>query len=283
MRIFLTGQDGFIGSEIYRQAREAGHEVKGLEKPFRIANPPWEEIAAFAPEVCIHCAWIATPGVYLESPENIKHREWSLAMIRRLAELGTRRFVLAGTCAEYGASVHPLREAEEPGPTTLYGREKNLLRLQLEQEALRSGFDLIWARIFYPYGPGEHPDRLISFLIRNAVSGKESLLKQPGALRDYIHVQDISRAFLLLAEKATPGIFNIGTGKGVRLSELKSLVESTFGIGQGQFGGDGSSVATDAVVANTSRISELGWRPQFDIKEGLSTYLPPPINPNHER
>lgn len=274
MRIFLTGQNGFIGGEILRQARAAGHEIMGLEKPFRMVHPPWEEIASFAPEVCIHCAWIATPGVYLESPENVEHREWSLALIRRLAELGTRRFVIAGTCAEYGHSAHPLRETETPLPSTLYGREKNLLRLQLEEEALRSGFDLLWTRIFYPYGPGEHPNRLVSFLIRNALSGKESQLKQPGALRDYIHVQDIARAFLLLAEKGDPGIFNIGTGEGVCLSALRSIVESSFGAGQGYPGHDDLFGVTDTIVANISRISALGWAPKFDIKRGLATYPP---------
>ena len=152
MKIFLTGQDGFIGREILRQARAAGHEVMGLEKPFRVENPPWDAIAAFAPEVCIHCAWIATPGVYLESPENVQHREWSLGMIRRLAAMGTRRFVVAGTCAEYGASNDLLCEEEEPFPLTLYGREKNLLRVALSEESMKLGFELLWARIFYPYG-----------------------------------------------------------------------------------------------------------------------------------
>jgi nucleoside-diphosphate-sugar epimerase len=275
MRIFLTGQGGFIGSEILRLAVDAGHEVMGLEKPFRMANPPWAEIAAFAPEVCIHCAWIATPGLYLESPENVQHREWSLAMIRKLAEMETRRFVVAGTCAEYGSSLDPLRETAEPRPRTLYGREKNLLRIQLEEESLRSSFDLIWARIFYPYGPEEHPDRLISFLIRNAMLGKESPLKHPSALRDYIHVQDIARAFLLLAETGKPGIFNIGTGEGVCLSALRSLVDCSFGTGLCQPEGDGSWAVTDAVVADISRISELGWKPRFVIKEGLSTYTCP--------
>lgn len=276
MKIFLTGQDGFIGGEILRQARAAGHEVMGLEKPFRMANPRWDAISAFEPEVCIHCAWIATPGEYLDSPENIHHREWSRSMIRRLAAMGTRRFVVAGTCAEYGPSDQPLREEDEPGPTTLYGREKNLLRIQLDKDALQSGFDLIWARIFYPYGPGEHPDRLISFLIRNALSGKESPLKQPMAVRDYIHVEDIARSFLLLAEKADSGIFNIATGEGMRVSEMRSLVVSAFEKGHVTFACEQSSRVTDSVVADISRISELGWKPLFAIKEGLTTYLHPP-------
>jgi nucleoside-diphosphate-sugar epimerase len=210
--------------------------------------------------------------VYLEALENIDHREWSLTMIRKLTEIGTKRFVVAGTCAEYGTSSNPLREEEIPAPTTLYGREKNLLRIQLEKDRIQSGVDLIWTRIFYPYGPGEHPDRLISFLIQNAIAGKESPLKQPAALRDYIHVQDIAQALLLLAAKAKSGIFNIGTGKGVRLSFLRSLVDTEHGKSHRKSDHEHAGEVQDAVIADVSRISALGWKPQFDIKEGLSTY-----------
>ena len=274
MRIFLTGQDGFIGGEVLRQARAAGHEVLGLEKPFRMENPPWEKIGAFAPEACIHCAWIATPGEYLESPENICHREWSLTMIERLAAIGTRRFVVAGTCAEYGCSTDPLREESEPDPSTLYGCQKNLLRVQLQEAAVGSGFELLWARLFYPYGPGEHPDRLISLLIRNAMQGKRTALKQPGALRDYIHVQDVAQGLLLLAEKGAPGIFNLGTGKGTRLTELRTLVEEACGRDLVRSGADGPEEDSDRVVADITRISAFGWSPRFDITRGLNTYFP---------
>ncbi len=274
MRIFLTGQDGFIGGVILRQAHSLGHEVMGLKKPFRMADPPWEEIAAFNPGVCIHCAWIATPGVYLESPENVLHREWSLAMIRKLAAMGTRRFVVAGTCAEYGPSDHPLREDEEAAPSTLYGREKNLLRTALEEESMKMGFELLWGRIFYPYGPSEHPDRLISFLIRNALEGKESALKHPLAVRDYIHAEDLARAFLLLAERGHPGIYNVGSGQGVRLSELRDHVLGAFGSAPKIMGNIRESSFSDAIVADVSKISALGWHPLFDIKKGLSTYPP---------
>jgi nucleoside-diphosphate-sugar epimerase len=275
MRLFLTGQEGFIGKEILRLAREAGHEVMGLERPFRMANPPWEKISEFAAEACIHCAWIATPGEYLESPQNIDHREWSVALVRKLASMGTRRFVIAGTCAEYGPSQHPLQEGAGASPSTLYGREKNLLRVALEEESVRFGFELLWARIFYPYGPGEHPDRLISFLIRNAIEGRESHLKNPFAVRDYIHVEDLARAFLVLAEAGTPGIYNIGTGQGVRLSEIRKNVLQVFGGASMETATLLPAGSVDEVVADNSRISALGWSPLFDIKKGLLTYPPP--------
>jgi nucleoside-diphosphate-sugar epimerase len=183
--------------------------------------------------------------------------------------------VVAGTCAEYGHSDHPLREDIEPAPSTLYGREKNLLRVALEEESSRLGFELLWARIFYPYGPHEHPERLISFLIRNAVEGRESPLKQPFAVRDYIHVGDLARAFLVLAESGLPGTYNIGTGRGVRLSEIRDAVLQAFGSACPTTATDLTAGPTDEVVADISRISALGWAPLFDIKKGLSTYLPP--------
>lgn len=275
MRIFLTGHEGFIGQEIHSLAREAGHDVMGLEKPFRMASPPWEKLAQFAPDVCIHCAWIATPGIYLESPENTAHREWSLDLVRKLAQTGTRRFVIAGTCAEYGPSDHPLREEMPPAPSTLYGREKNLLRVTLEEESAALGLELLWARIFYPYGPGEHPDRLISFLIRNALEGKESPLKQPHAVRDYIHIRDLARAFLMLAEAGPSGVYNVGTGRGLKLAEIRDQVLSSFGNAPLAVTADGPVGGRDEVVADISKISALGWSPLFDIKKGLATYPPP--------
>jgi len=246
----------------------------GLEKPFRMANPPWDAIAAFRPEVCIHCAWIATPGVYLESPKNVHHREWSLTMIRRLAAMGTRRFVVAGTCAEYGASNEPLREEEEASPVTIYGREKNLLRVALEEESMKLGFELLWTRIFYPYGPAEHPQRLISSLIRGWETGNPLRLNNPQCVRDYIHVEDVATALLVIAEQRMMGTINVGTGIGVRLGEMDCLVRERMGISL-EVGVSllDSMGLHDSVIADSKKLKSLGWNPQYDIKSGINSFF----------
>jgi len=96
VKILLTGPTGFIGSAFARLAVGRGHQVAGLIIPAEaipVAMPPgerltwlrgtlddapWDALAAFGAEVCMHTAWITTPGVYLEAPENHGFLESSL-------------------------------------------------------------------------------------------------------------------------------------------------------------------------------------------------------------
>ena len=80
----------------------------------------------------------------------------------RLRGLGPSHIVGVGTCIEYQITNAPLSEAHTPvAPTTLYSRCKNALREALEAEARRDGWLFCWGRVFYPYGVGEHPARLV--------------------------------------------------------------------------------------------------------------------------
>jgi dTDP-6-deoxy-L-talose 4-dehydrogenase (NAD+) len=275
MKIFLTGQEGFIGREILRQARQAGHEVLGLEKPFRMANPPWEEIAAFAPDICIHSAWIATPGEYTTSPLNTLHRRWSVDLIKGLAKSGVAHFVVMGTCAEYAASVAPLNEEGSPlNPPSLYAREKAALHHDLIKLEKELGFTLSWARIFYPYGPEEHPQRLISSLVRGWKTGNPLHLINPESVRDYIHVEDVATALLVIAEQRIAGAVNVGTGTGVRLGEMDSLIRERMGIPhEVVFSPMESSGLNDSVVADSKKLKSLGWKPRYDIKSGINSFF----------
>ena len=144
MNILLTGGTGFGGSAFSIRARARGHRIGALVRPATahthglqdennlswlhgtMADPPWRAIEKFAPEACVHAAWIATPGIYLESSENRDHLRWSIDLARRLREMGLRRFISLGTCIEYKidpTSCVPLREDKTPvQPLSFYAR-----------------------------------------------------------------------------------------------------------------------------------------------------------------
>ena len=284
MRLLVTGGSGFLGSALVRAALARAHEIAVLSRtPHRqhdapvtwlagsLAEPPWAEIARFAPAACIHAAWIATPGIYLESPENQAWTRWSLDFLGRLPALGVQQMVALGTCIEYRMTGQPLREDTTPlAPDSAYARGKCELHERLRSDPLLTGTSLAWARIFYPYGEGEHPARLASSLIGRLIRGEPVMLKTPHSVKDYIHAEDVATALLAVVERKFAGSINIGTGEGVTVETIARRLADALGRPD-LIGVPANPVADplDFVVADAGRLHSLGWRPQVTLAAGL--------------
>ena len=180
-----------------------------------LEQSPWGgKLPRFRADVCIHTAWITTPGIYLESPENEQYLQWSLDLAHQLRNIGVNHFVGAGTCIEYQISAAPLSEERTPvDPTTLYARCKNALRETLAAAAQKGGWHFCWGRVLYPYGVGEHPARLCSSLIQKLRRGEKLVLKTPNSRKDYIYIEDLAAAILLTVEKRFYGHDQLGLGQ----------------------------------------------------------------------
>jgi nucleoside-diphosphate-sugar epimerase len=286
VKILLTGPDGFIGAAFAAEALGAGHEVAGLFLPGRepglvmsgmqrltgsLASPPWDAIEQWAPEVCVHTAWVTEPGEYLESPANDQFLSWSRVWFEHLVRLGVKRLVGLGTCIEYQPGPQPLEEDRTPVvPGSRYARCKDALRRFGERLACERGAAFTWIRIFYPYGPGEHPERLCSSLIRRLSAGETVELRTPESRKDYVYIEDVARAMLRILDSGCPGCINVGTGTGVAVAELARRIAVLLGR-EGQV--ERASVAADDpfpfVVADATRLRSLGWRPQVSLEAGL--------------
>lgn len=293
MKILLTGPTGFIGSEFARLATKQGHRVAGLVMPSEtlptdlpasdnltwlrgsLEQAPWDLIDAFAPEVCLHTAWITTPGVYLESPENHRFLAASRAFLARTAEAGARHLMTLGTCIEYQISGAPLKEDSSPvAPTTTYSRCKNELRIWMEAEGRRLGVRTCWGRVFYPYGPREHPSRLCSSIISQLRKGERVVLKTPNSTKDYIFIEDLALAILNVLENRFEGTINLGTGIGVSVREIASTLGHL--LKRSDLVQEPENPAADPfgyVVADSTRLRALGWSPAFTMRQGLEAIL----------
>lgn len=285
MRLLVTGGSGFLGSAVARHALAAGHDVAILSRQPAVAAgtkgsvpisgdlaaPPWQAIADFRPESVLHAAWIATPGVYLESPTNADWVRWSLAFATRLPDLGVRHLTVLGTCIEYAITGKPLREGETPlAPASPYARAKAELHSALVSAFAGTDTGLAWARIFYPYGPNEHPARLASSLLSRVLAGQPITLKTPNSTKDYIHEDDVARALLTVVGTGFQGSINIGTGEGVTVGLLaRTLAEFAGRPDLVVLPADAPRDPLDFVVADASRLHSLGWRPQVALVDGL--------------
>lgn len=179
------------------------------------------------PDVVIHLAWSHVRG---GSPHFLRrsHLEVELPAQRRfvdgLLRSGLPRLVVLGTCQEYGLQHGPLSESMPIAPRTPYAQAKAELHEFTAARALSTGTVLLWARLFYVYGPGQPERSLWGGLMAAIQRGEETFPMSRGdQLRDYLPVQDVARILVDLAlDERAEGTVNVGSG---RPRSIRSLVE----------------------------------------------------------
>ncbi|BCU76908.1 UDP-glucose 4-epimerase [Luteolibacter sp. LG18] len=267
------------GHELTILAREGGREVPSDVE--RLAAPVGEWVSAVGSrsyDVCIHLAWIATPGVYLHSEENEIFADVTLALAEVLFRNGLRYFVGTGTCIEYSPDQSEIcvEDVTPTEPIHPYSLAKDRTRRGLEQLSVDAEAEFTWARVFYPYGPGEHPARTISSFLRELRSHRTVTLRNPGSVKDFIHVRDVATAFLKVAEGSAPrGVVNIGTGRGISIREIALRAAAATGADASLITavGDPPYDPYGWHVADIRKLSATGWRPEIDIDTGIRQIL----------
>ena len=286
-RVLVTGASGFLGRHCLDQL--AGpYEVHALTKstePEARSNLHIHRIDLFdskrlavllaeiRPSHLLHLAWITAPASYRDSADNLNWLSASALLLRAFAENGGQRVVTAGSCAEYDWDDGICDEASTPlRPTSLYGICKNALRESQEAYARQAGFSAAWGRIFFPYGPGEHPERFVSYVIRSLWAGQPALCSMGTQRRDYIYVKDAARALVALLFSSTSGAVNIGTGEAVEVAEIAADIGRLMDRPELIRIGARATIVPEVpeVVAAQRRLrGELGWAPAFSLETGL--------------
>ncbi len=225
MRALVTGGSGFLGRQIVVALRMAGVEVAApaRRQADLLRDAGRQAAAAAGAELLVHAAWVTRPAEYWRSPDNVAWTAATIDLVRRFAAAGGRRAVLVGSCAEYdwaSAAPGPWPESRPCRPQTPYGAAKLLAWTWLRG----CGLSVANARVFWPVGLHEHPERLLPRLIRAAAGGPRLPVGPADLTRDLIDVRDAGAAVAALALSPVTGAVNIGAGQPVSLATLAALV-----------------------------------------------------------
>jgi nucleoside-diphosphate-sugar epimerase len=227
------------------------------------------------PTHLLHLAWIAQPGVFWTSPQNADWLAAGVRLVRKFYALNGERAVGCGSCAEYGRSDVPCQEDLTPiAPATLYGQCKAALHAALRDAAGARGW--AWARIFFPYGPGEAPGRFIPSVIEGLLRREQVACTHGRQIRDFIHADEVAQACVTLVDGQANGAYNVGTGIGHSLREAAHAIIAHLGHGELVRFGEREAPAHDDpyVVADASKMRrEHGWSAAISLAEGIRRTL----------
>lgn len=281
MRILVTGGGGFIGRHVVAALEPHGEIIAPRSAGGGDLLDPAARrriVETARAELLVHLAWVTEHGKFWSSSLNAEWEAASGDLFEAFYAAGGRRVVALGSCAEYDwqAVAGPVGEDAPLRPHTLYGDAKVRACEILEAAAARHDGTWAWGRVFFLFGPGEPPGRLVPAMIRAALD-RTMLDCGPGETeRDFWDVRNLGAAIAALALSGVEGAVNLGSGQATSFAELATEIEAICGAeglircGRRALGpGD-----VPSLVADTTRLrDEVGFVPRIALREGLRDYV----------
>ncbi len=304
MAILVTGGAGYIGSVVVEDLRERGEQVVVLDNLVyghreavdadvlfykgSIGDKELvrEIIGKHDVSSCMHFSAYAYVGESVEQPAKYFDNNFAqtLSLLDVLVENNVSRFVFSSTCATYGEPQYtPIDEKHPQWPVNPYGWSKFMVERALESYDAAYGLKYIALRYFNACGAtakhGEHhdPETHLIPLILAAAAGKRPNISVFGsdyptpdgtAIRDYVHVSDLSSAHVLALEHLRGGgnseAINLGNGSGYSVREVIESARLVTGRKIEENAAPRRAGDPSRLVANAAKASEvLGWKPKF--------------------
>ena len=308
MRVLITGAASFLGRHLVEYFLSKEEEVLALVREnargkdellkyeannkFKLIVLDMKDIERLDIDfdVCIHLAW---GGIGKEGrmDENIQRENINAAikLMRVCKERGAKRFLFAGSQAEYGQTLSdietkygkdfdintiPKQSEDSPtNPKSEYGKAKLELKSKLKNLGDSLGIEYVHMRIFSVFGSGDHGTSLISTCIRNFKENKDVHIGECIQSWNYIYIKDLCEAVYLLSKKDLQGefVFNVAGATNKILmdyvKDIKRLLDSSGDIVVEKK--EAASEGLPFLNPNIERLKRVGFVESYGFEKGI--------------
>jgi len=292
-KIYVAGHRGMVGSAIVRALKKAGHsQIIGRtseELDLRDGGAVKEFFAQEKPVYVIMAA-ARVGGIHYNSNAPYDFIYDNLIMSTNVIDAARQTKVkkllfLGSSCIYPKLAPQPIKESSLlTGPLEVTNEAYALAKIagiKLCTFARQQyGCDFISAMPCNLYGPGDNfsleNSHVLPAIIRKMNEAKlkgDAAVKLWGTglpLREFLHVDDLAQACLLLMDKySEPGTINLGSGQEITIQALAETIAMVVGY-HGKLEFDKSKPdGTPRKIMDNSRIQALGWTPKISLKQGI--------------
>ncbi len=301
--VLITGAHGFIGKHLARWLARQGHQVMGLghgiwpapeaaswgvthwlNGDIQSGNLRLLQQAGGTPDVVYHLAGGSSVGVAIANP-----REDFFRTVATTAELlewlridaPQARLVAVSSAAVYGSGHDgPIAEDATLTPYSPYGYHKRIMEELCRSYAASYGLRMTIGRLFSVFG-AELKKQLLWDICARLATGKRPLVLggSGNELRDWTDVRDVVRALDLLAAHTSDSIavVNVGTGTASSVRQIASGIARHWQLPDAldtfHFSGQSRPGDPFSLVANATRLSQLGFAWAVPVDDGMAAYV----------
>mgnify|MGYP001097625551 CR=1 FL=1 len=284
-KTIITGGTGFIGSNTlpYLSKYDSEFYLLGLNEPpllpyenmkfIRCNLENRNEVSDCMQQIganqLLHIAWKMHPGNYNEE-SNFEWLRLSANLLEEFKESGGRRVLITGSSQEYDWDYGYCSENTPISHKTVYGSTKNLLYQYASTYCKKYNLELVWPRLFFVYGPHEHPKRLISHIVISLLKNQEAIINNGSLYRDYMYVKDTADVISRLLFSDFTGVINIGSGEPLKLADIGLCTAELMGKEKLLKINYPHSDKWKMVCANVKRLrNEFHFKPTYSLNAGL--------------
>lgn len=289
-RVIVTGADGFVGSRVVEQLVESGKDVLAIDlaaEPMRLGLgggfsylaadvfelDSWTDKVGTGWDSWIHLAWAGSAGDARSDYQlQMKNALATVSCMKAAKGIGCSRFICAGSIMEKEAAAAVESQGSRPGMAYLYGIGKFIAHCLCKPIASAIGIDLVWPLITNAYGEGERSPRFINTTIRKMINGESLQFTSATQNYDFIHIDDVARAFLLISENGKPfHEYVIGSGQARPLKDFILEMRDALAPGSVPMFGDVPFTGTNldlSVFDTTVTERDTGFKARVSFAEG---------------
>jgi GDP-L-fucose synthase len=290
--ILVTGGTGLVGSALVKQLSKNNYRYMAISSKEvnlldRLAT--FEFVKKTRPSVIINSAGIIRGiSANINFPSSIlsKNIQIQTNLIDAAHEYNIKKFVFIGSSCVYPRNAkQPMIEESlmtgELEPTNSAFAIAKIAGLELVK-SYRTEFKHQWISVILNnvYGPNDNFDQGLGHVISSLISKfteaiqnnnkSVTLLGDGSQIREFLYADDAASAIIFCLENYNGDApINIGSGNEIKISTLATLISKYMNF-KGEILWDRNfSGGMPKKVLNSSKIMDLGWRPEFKLENGL--------------